>query len=178
MTQTKALPVAAVRYPKMSEARLKMLYEPGHIYAAYSRYCDWIKLGFSSKIDERLEAIEKQYAEFAPFSLIGVTASTHRAEQQLHRAFAPFRQRRNGRTRELYPAVQPLVQSIKNLVSWREWKPMEGERWLALYRWARDAADNPANRVEAIISFERYYAERTQRLHAGAQRYNEARRTA
>lgn len=150
---------AKLKYPKMSAARLKMLNEPGHIYAAYSRYCDWIKLGFTTKLDQRLENLEHQYAEFAPFSLIGVTVSTHRAEQQLHRALAAFRQGQTGRTKELYPAVRPMVQTVKNLVSWREWKPMSADRWIGLRRWAWAESKQPFNRVEALLAFDRYYAE-------------------
>lgn len=157
-----------------SIARQKMLTEPGHLYAVYSRYCDWIKLGFSSKVEDRLEAIERQYAEFAPFSLIGKTVSTYRAEQQLHRVLEPFRQRRTGRTKELYPAVPPLVQTIKNVLTWREWKHMPGEQWLRVMRWAREAAANPAHRTEAIISYERYHAERM----AGLRQWHAERRAA
>lgn len=147
-----------------SIARQKMLNEPGHLYAVYSRYCDWIKIGFSSKVDDRLASIAHQYEEFAPFSLIGKTVSTYRAEQQLHRVLAPFRQREKGRTKELYPAVPPLVKTIENVLTWREWKPMPSDQWRRVGRWAYEAAKNPAHRAEAIISYERYYAERVARL--------------
>jgi len=147
-----------------SIARMKMLTEPGHLYAVYSRYCDWVKIGFSTKVDERLENIAHQYDEFAPFTLIGKTVSTYRAEQQLHRALEPFRQRHTGRTRELYPAVPPLVQTVKNVLSWREWKPMPWEQWKRVSGWAREAARKPLVKTEAIISYERFYAERVARL--------------
>ena len=59
-----------------SVARLKMLRQPGHLYAAYSRYCDWLKVGFTSKgVRERIEGINYQYKDFAPFSLIGSAKS-------------------------------------------------------------------------------------------------------
>lgn len=153
-----------IRYPAMSEARLRMLNEPGHLYAVYSRYCDWIKLGFSSKVDERLESINLQYAEFAPFSLIGKVRSMYRAEQQLHSGFAAFRLGRTGRTKELYPAVKPLVQVIKNILTHREWVPMSYEQCRSTRRWAQAHAQLPLNRIESVISFERYAAERRRPL--------------
>lgn len=143
-----------------SQARLKMLSEPGHLYAAYSRYCDWIKLGFTSKAAaERIDAINHQYAHFAPFSLIGFVRSTWRAEQQLHRCLAPLR---GGVaiTAELYPATPALVQNIKALLTYRVWEKMPPERSIKLWRFARHAADQPLDGVEAKICMDRFRAER------------------
>jgi T5orf172 domain len=150
-----------VRYPKMSAARLKMLHEPGRIYVAYSRYCDWIKIGFTSKpVAERVEALARQYREFGPFSLIGSVASVYYAEQQLHYAFAPFRCRQVGRTKELYPAVQPLVRQVKALVTYHAWSQMTPERRRSLLLACQRLAADPLIRLEAEISYERYREER------------------
>lgn len=143
-----------------SIARIRMLREPGHIYMAYSRYCDWIKVGFTSKaVAERLENVQRAYPDFAPFSLIGSVPSTWRAEQQLHRLFAPFRRHRKGLTAELYPATTPLVGTLKNVLTYREWKPIEGYSEIRrVLRWAHAAAQSPATRIEVILSYERFDA--------------------
>lgn len=152
---------AAVRYPKMSEARRKMLTDPGWLYAARSRYCDWIKIGFTSKSAKvRLAACNNQYAEFAPFSLIRAIPSTWAAEQQLHYLLAPFRQRHKGRTAELYPAVPALVAGINIIFSNSRWDRMSYDEWRHIIEWSRRAAQHPLNRERALESFELYRAER------------------
>lgn len=143
-----------------SEARKRMLTQPGHLYAVYSRYCDWIKIGFTLDIEKRRKAINRQYADFAPFSLIGSVRSTWAAEQQLHRCFAPFRHRRTASTAELYPAVPSLVQNVRALLTHREWPVMPAERATALRRYAFRVANDPLNELECRISFERFYEER------------------
>ncbi len=145
---------------EQSAARIRMLREPGHLYMAYSRYCDWIKVGFTSKpVSERVANVQRAYPDFAPFSLIGSVPSTWRAEQQLHRLFAPFRRHRKGLTCELYPATMPLIGTLKNILTYREWKPVEGYQEIRrVVRWAREAADKPATRVEVILSYERFDA--------------------
>lgn len=137
-----------------------MLDGPGHLYAAYSRYCDWVKVGFSSKLGDRLETINSQYAEFAPFSLIGTVPSTWSAEQQLHYLLAPFRHRRKGRTKELYPATPSLVEAVKAIVGNKQWERLSYEGWKPVIDWSRRAAKAPINQTEALRAFERFYAER------------------
>lgn len=148
-------------YPSMSVARIKMLREPGHIYVAHSRYCDWIKLGFSSKVDERLVAIESQYAEFAPFSLMGKVPSTWRAEQQLHRILAPFRARHTGRSKELYPSTPLLVKTLRDVLTWRKWEPVPFDRLRLMCAHYRGLAAKPLVALEAEVAFDRYYEERS-----------------
>lgn len=152
---------AAVRYPKMSEARRKMLTDSGWLYAARSRYCDWIKIGFTSKgAKVRLDSCNKQYAEFAPFSLIRAVSSTWRAEQQLHSVLAPFRQRNVGRTKELYPAVPSLVLLLENML-WRpRWDYVEWPKSRDFREWAHRHAAYPDNRQMALEYYELFRAER------------------
>ncbi len=150
------------KYPAMSVARLKMLKERGQLYAARSRYCDWIKIGFTSKsAQHRLEAAASQYPEFAPFTLMGSTLSIWDAEQQLHRTLAPFRQRQKGRTIELYPAVPSLVSAIEQILLNREWLPLNWQANREVREWAYRVAAHPTNRDEALEAFERFRHERS-----------------
>ena len=140
-----------------SIARMKMLREIGHLYVAYSRYCDWIKIGFTSKpVRERLDALENQYPLFGPFSLIGSTRSYWATEQAIHAALAPIRQRKTASTAELYPAVPALVSVVKKIVACREFGRIERNERVELRDWARKAAQHPLNRIEAEICFERF----------------------
>ncbi len=144
-----------------SRARLRMLSGPGHLYAAYSRYCDWIKIGFTSKAaPERILAINVQYAHFAPFSLIGAVPSLWAAEQQIHAWFAPFRQRNKGLTTELYPAAPSVVGAIKRILGNDRWDGLEYPESREVHDWMRSAAAHPLNKVEATICFDRFGAER------------------
>lgn len=150
-----------IKYPAMSEARIKMLYEPGTLYAAYSRYCDWIKIGFTSKgALVRREGIAKQYPAFAPFCLIGTANSTWRAEQQLHRLMAPFRQAKTADTAELYPAVPAVVEMVKFVLEAPTWGLIDLERHRRIREWIRGKAGHPLNRVLANESFSLFFAER------------------
>lgn len=152
-----------------SEARQKMLYEPGRLYAAYSRYCDWVKIGFTSKsVAERIEGIDRQYAEFAPFSLIGSVPSLWAAERQIHGWFAPFRNRQTAATAELYPASRSVVGAINAILASDRWDGLTYPETTKMREWARQAAKHPLNHVEAVICFDRYRAERALRLAEGA----------
>lgn len=144
-----------------SIARQKMLTQPGHLYFAYSRYCDWVKIGFTSKpVAERIDGINAQYAEFAPFSLMGSVPSTWSAEQQLHRCLSPFRGRRKGRTAELYPALPVLVKNLRAVLTYRKWERMDWRRAHLLLTYAQRKAADPLAQVEVNLSYDRFYAER------------------
>lgn len=144
-----------------SIARKKMLSEPGQLYAAYSRYCDWVKIGFTSKTGrERLEAVEHQYPLFAPFTLIGETRSDWCAEQQLHGLMEPFRQRKTASTKELYPAVYAVMDLVKYVIRHREWLSLEWPQRRQIREWIRERADNPLNRALALESFAIFEDER------------------
>jgi len=155
-----------------SEARLKMLSQPGHLYAAYSRYCDWIKIGFTLSLEDRRKNLGHQYAEFAPFSLIGSTRSTWSAEQQVHGFLEPLRQRRTGRTKELYPAVPSVVAIVKQIMKHPQWGRLEWEQARTFREWTWKMAKAPVNQDEAIRCFDRFYAERRaiQRVQAATHR--------
>jgi hypothetical protein len=153
--------MSAVRYPRMSEARKAMLRGPGWLYAARSRYCDWIKIGFTAKSAKvRLDGCNEQYAEFAPFSLIGALPSSWSAEQQLHRLLAPFRQRQTGRTKELYPAVPSLVRAIDTIFANDRWDLLEFSEWREVSAWVYRASAHPLNRNPALESFDLFRSER------------------
>jgi hypothetical protein len=138
-----------------------MLSEPGYLYAAYSRYCDWIKIGFTSKTGrQRLEAVDHQYPLFAPFTLIGSVPSLWRAEQQIHAFMEPFRQRHTAATRELYPATLTVVQVVKLIIAGRDRPPFTADQMREMRAWCRDRARHPLNQDEALQAFARFYAER------------------
>jgi hypothetical protein len=144
-----------------SEARLRMLYSDGMIYAAYSRYCDWIKVGFTSKpVPERVEKLNSAYPVFAPFSLIGTTPGTHRVEQTIHRILKPLRLNRVADTGELYPASRSVVAFVTKMLSYDQRVPFRLEEWWELREWTKRAASHPINRVEAEVCFERFRYDR------------------
>lgn len=151
-----------------SIARRKMLTQPGRLYAAYSRYCDWIKVGFTLRLEDRLESIGRQYVDFAPFSLIGSVPSTWGAEQQLHTMLSPFRQRHTGRTKELYPAVFSVSGAMKRILANDEWQRLPFDAYREVRQWASEAAKHPKNRDPALESFALFYRERQQRILASA----------
>jgi hypothetical protein len=149
-----------MKYPRMSAARQRVLTGPGHLYAAYSRYCDWVKIGFSTRFKERLDEIDHAYPLFAPFSLIGATPSVYRVEQQVHRFLEPLRQRRTASTKELYPAMPSIVGTVKKLLAYDQSEPFSLEQMRDLREWGRRMAQHPLNRIEAEICFERFRFER------------------
>jgi len=145
-----------------SIARLKMLKEKGRLYVAYSRYCDWLKIGFTSKpVRHRIEGINRQYADFAPFSLVGSVESTWAAEQQLHRCLFAFRRQRRGLTLELYPAVTPLVRRVQAILRDGYWDRLNRDDTCDLVHWAMRTARAPLNDIELDIAIERFDEERS-----------------
>ena len=145
-----------------SEARMRMLYEPGILYAAYSRYCDWIKIGFTSRTAaDRVDELNHAYPLFAPFSLIGSTPGTHNVEQALHRILVPLRLNRIASTGELYPASPSLRAFVDKMLQHDQTVPIDGEGRREMLDWARRAAAHPLNRVEAEMCFERFRRDRS-----------------
>lgn len=128
-----------------SEARLRVVNERGDLYAAASASGLWVKVGFSTRLADRLKALNYLYANDGPFRLIGSTNSTYRVEQQLHRAMKPLHTIKIGAGKELYPA-SPAVLRIANAVVGRptlEW--IELDDILALNRWCRAQARLESN---------------------------------
>jgi len=145
-----------------SIARLKMLREKGHLYVAYSRYCDWLKIGFTSQeVRARIDGINHQYKDFAPFSLIGSVESTWAAEQRLHRCLFAFRRQRRGLTSELYPAVTPLVRRMQAILQDGYWDIPDRDDTYDLVHWAMHTARAPLNDIELDITIERFDEERS-----------------
>lgn len=163
-----------------------MLYEPGILYAAYSRYCDWVKIGFTSRsAGERLVECADRYFGFGPFSLIGSVKSTWSAEQQIHRILAPLRQRRTALTGELYPAVPSIVSFVGALLKNKDWEPLPWEQSREVRAWARRVASHPKNESEALKAFGVFRtqqgttpfmkpADRLAAFHAGLARHRQA----
>lgn len=120
-----------------SEARDRMLTQPGHLYAAYSAGKCWIKVGFSLNVERRLRDLNSRFAPLAPFSLIGKTPSLYRAEQQIHRTLSPFRFHAVGLSRELYLATPKLEEVVHAVVEKDDFPPLELDELLAGMRWAR-----------------------------------------
>lgn len=150
-----------MKYPRMSNARQRFLTGPGHLYAAYSRYCDWIKIGFSTRLSERMDELNYAYPLFAPFSLIGATASRYRVEQQVHGFLTALRQRQTASTKELYPATPTVVGTVKKLLAHDQSAPFSIDQMCELREWGRRMAQHPLNRTEAEICFDRFRFERT-----------------
>ena len=136
-----------------SVARLGFTTEPGHLYAAYSHDRAWIKVGFSTRLPDRLKAINYDYYG-SPFTFIGATPSVYRAEQQIHRALRPFLQRKSCHGREIYPNVPSLEKVVKSIVEGNSRPAFEIENLFDLMDWCRTAARHPTNRDPALVAFQ------------------------
>jgi hypothetical protein len=119
-----------------SEARERMLTQPGHLYAAFSKGECWIKLGFSLNVDRRIGEINRRFPQLAPFSLIGKTPSLYRAERQMHRILWPFREYQTGLSRELYLAVPAVQRIIKTVVTGVDRPPLDYQQVRECFDWA------------------------------------------
>ena len=148
MSKTKAGPIAAGRLTP----RNHFTDEPGHLYAARSLDGGWIKVGFSTRLEDRLKAINHEYGIGGRLSLIGATPSVFRAEQQIHRCLRPFLQRKQTQGRELYPAVPSLEAVVSLVVSGRDRPPLDLDDYLDLARWCRAKAREPQNKAPALAA--------------------------
>src|SRR5690242_17565898 len=140
MTAPKSGPISADRLKRgeaIAEGRRRMLTSPGHVYAAYSRGECWIKLGFSLDVTRRIHDLNSRFKPLAPFTLIGTTPSTYRAERQLHRILQPFRDHQIGLSRELYLSVPALERVVREVVSSDDRPPLHWEDLLECTRWSR-----------------------------------------
>lgn len=137
-----------------SAARIRMLTQRGWLYAGFSRYCDWVKIGFTIRRPvERLNECASRYPHFGPFSLIGTLRSTWAAEQQIHRVLSPFRHNRVAITAELYPSSPSLVGAVRKILDNDEWLPLPADHAIEVRKWARGAAKHPANEEIAREAF-------------------------
>lgn len=151
----------------MIDPKLKYFSERIHghsrLYAARSADGRWVKVGFSMFLEQRLSAINHDFLHYAPFSPIGSTRSCYRAEQQLHRVLAPFRQRNKGHSIEIYPAVAALEQVVVTIVEGADRPAFSFDEFFELKRWCRKAAALPLNRERALAQYEelqRWFAAR------------------
>ena len=146
---------------RRSEARLRVVNETGDLYAAASSDGLWIKIGFSTRLAERLKEIDSIY-QCAPFKLLGSTRSTYRMEQMIHRALRPFHHLHIAAGKELYPAA-PTVRFVAERITAHEtFDDISLEDRLFLLRWCRSEAGRDESRRAALIAhrlrFEKLWA--------------------
>lgn len=143
-----------------SAARLRVVNEGGDLYAAASADGLWIKLGFSTRLADRLKAINHEYIGAAPFRLIGSTASTFGVEQQLHRAMQPLHLIRIAAGKELYPASPAVMKIVKAIIAQPTLGWIELDDLFALRRWCRLQARLDENAAVARVAHAPRIAER------------------
>lgn len=80
----------------------------GHLYAVATADGQWVKVGYSTRVSERLADLARDDYYRAPGEVIGVVPSTFAAERALHARLRPFKQERTG-PRELYRASPELL---------------------------------------------------------------------
>lgn len=137
---------------RWSEARNRMLTQPGRLYAAQSKGELWIKIGFSLNVERRMREINRRFPALAPFKLIGSTAATYEVERQIHRILSPFRFSHVGLSRELYLAFPRVVQVATGIVDWPERQRLTLDEYIECARWARACTKSTElySRVRAI----------------------------
>lgn len=108
----------------------------GHdcIYVARSEDDCWIKIGFSSHLTQRLNALDSAFPDYAPFIPVGACRSSYRAEQQIHRA---LRSLHVEDCREIYPAFPQITRLADSLVAWDYLPHFEIDDYFVLKAWAK-----------------------------------------
>lgn len=152
---------------RRSEARLRVVNEEGDLYAAESADGLWIKVGFSTRLTERLKQIDAD-CPGAPFKLIGSVRSKYRVEQQIHRMLRPLHGLHIGAGKELYPAA-PAVRMVVDAVL--RHPPMERidiDDLMQMRRWCRGEALKVENMRAAVTAhrerFEALWAAEDRRM--------------
>ncbi len=151
---------------RRSEARLRVVNEAGDLYAAASADGLWIKVGFSTRLAERLKQIDRECAG-APFTLIGSVRSTYRVEQQLHRILKPFHGLHIGAGKELYPAAPAVRQMVAAVLRHEPITSIHIDDLLELRRWSRAEVKKAENMRAAVTA----HRERFEKLWAAEDRY-------
>jgi hypothetical protein len=146
---------------RRSEARLRVVNEAGDLYAAESSDGLWIKIGFSTRLAERLKEIDSIY-QCAPFKLLGSTRSTYRMEQMIHRALRPFHHLHIAAGKELYPAA-PTVRFVAERITAHEtFGGISLDERMMFHRWCRAAAGLVESKRAAVTAhrerFEKMWA--------------------
>lgn len=150
-----------------SAARLRVVSEKGDLYAAQSADGTRIKIGFSTRLPDRLKALNFDFPSVGPFKFLGSTVSTYRVEQQLHRAMKPFHQIHINAGKELYPAAPAVVTVVEALIARPTLEPLSLDDLMAFRRWCRHQAALDENRSVARAT----YAERIAKMEEANRRW-------
>lgn len=146
---------------RRSEARLRVVNEVGDLYAAESADGLWIKIGFSTRLAERLKEIDGSY-RCAPFKLLGSTRSTYRMEQMIHRALRPFHHLHIAAGKELYPAAPAVRYVAERITDHETFDHVSLDDRLMFHRWCRAAAGRIESKRAAVTAhrerFEKMWA--------------------
>lgn len=146
---------------RRSEARLRVVNEAGDLYAAESADGLWIKVGFSTRLTERLKEINSSY-QCAPFKLLGSTRSTYRMEQMIHRALRPFHHLHIAAGKELYPAAPAVRFVVERITDHETFDDISLDDKLQFLRWCRAAANKVESKRAAVTAhrerFEKMWA--------------------
>lgn len=132
--------------------RIKM---PGHVYAARSYCKDWVKIGYSASVEERLNSINIDYRFYAPFQRIGIVPSSLQAEQQIHRVLRPFRVMKVDSCREMYPAVPLILDFVDRFLSVPVWPGLEMLEAVDMRLEARLLSKHPNVRPALTAAYDR-----------------------
>jgi hypothetical protein len=116
---------------------LRSLRDTDCLYAARCGNRRWIKIGFSSRITNRLGQLDSAFPQYAPFIPLGVCQSSWRAEQQLHRA---LRSLHADDCREIYPAIPGIEHIVQQIVDRKHISHCELDVYFKLKGWAKQAA--------------------------------------
>jgi hypothetical protein len=119
---------------KIDAENLRSLRGKGCVYAARTGNRRWIKIGFSSHITSRLNALDYSFPQYAPFIPLGACRSSWRAEQQIHRA---LRSLHVEGCREIYPAIKPIEQVAEALVAGEYLPHFDIDEFCSLKDWAK-----------------------------------------
>lgn len=171
MTKTKAGPIVADKSAasrNKSAARLRVVNGRGDLYAASSADGLWIKIGFSTRLADRLKALNADYRQQAPFTLIGSVESDYYAETQLHRMMQPFHLIHIGAGKELYPAcpaVRLIVERI--IVARKTYDGIELDDLRPFRQWCSAQAKLEQNKAVARVA----HAPRIAKLIEAEERY-------
>lgn len=160
-------PISAASRNK-SEARLRVVNEDGDLYAAQSADGVWVKIGFSTRLADRLKSLSRDFPKAGPFRLLGQTISNYHAELQLHRAMHPFHQIRIASGKELYPACPAVLFIVNRVIIGRDrFDGIELDDLLPFRRWCRSQAKLEQNAAVARVA----HAEQIAKNEAAHERY-------
>lgn len=152
-----------------SAARIRVVSERGDLYAARSADGRRIKIGFSTRLSDRIKALSYDFPSCGPFTLIGSTVSTHRVEQQIHSAMKPLHGLQIAAGKELYPASPAVLSVVKFLIAEPTLDAIEWESLREFRAWCRHHARTEQNMAVA----REVYAERFAKNEAAARRLYE-----